>query len=177
MKKSILAVVGLCVAITVGACGPPGTTLPATTAPAATTPSTSTPSPPVSTTPAPTSFAALSLPEPIISGNSVEICLNSRYSEHRLTGTAGNQQIANVLWAAGKAPFDGVKRDIVVTTPEGQFEYNSASGALIRRSDRKVSGGAFVIDCESELPFDTGVAYMTAITASVGDFEASLPCR
>jgi hypothetical protein len=33
------------------------------------------------------------LPEPIIAGNSVELCLYSRYSEHSLSGTASNPQL------------------------------------------------------------------------------------
>ena len=42
---------------------------------------------------------------PIVTGNSPEICLNSRLSYHSgLGGTATDQQIANVLWAAGSEP-------------------------------------------------------------------------
>ena len=107
------------------------------------------------------------LPEPIVTGNSVEICLNSRYSEHSLTGTANNQQMANILWAAGKAPVTGTYRDIYVTTPTGEYTYDPGTHSLSRHSDQKVNDRAFVINGDSNLTFDTGVAYQLAILSSV----------
>jgi hypothetical protein len=106
-------------------------------------PSTETPVPPPST-PAPVSnqsappaSAQNRLPEPIITGNSVEICMNSRYSEHSLTGTASNQQIANVLWAAGKAPVTGTYRNIYVATPTGEYSYAPDTHSLSNIQTRK----------------------------------------
>ena len=113
------------------------------------------------------------LPEPIITSNSVELCLNSRYSEHSLTGTASNQQMANILWAAGKAPVTGSYRDIYVATPTGEYSYNPGTHSLSRHSDQRVTGGAFVINCESDLAFDTGVAYMLATLSSVSLWRSS----
>ena len=63
------------------------------------------------------SVGAGALPEPIVTGHSVEICLNSRDSEGGLNpGTATDQQISNILWAAGRAPLIGSSRNISVAT-------------------------------------------------------------
>ena len=118
------------------------------------------------------------LPEPIVAGNSVELCLNSRYSEHGLTGTANNQQMANILWAAGKAPVTGTYRNIYVATPTEEYSYDPGTHSLSPYSDQSVTdyrnffsrvpdSSAFVINCDSNLPFDTGVAYQMAILSSV----------
>ena len=126
------------------------------------------------------------LPEPIIAGNSVELCLNSRYSEHSLTGTANNQQIANVLWAAGKAPVAGKYRNIYVATPTGEYSYDPGTHSLSRHSDQSVTdyknyfsrladSSAFVINGDSNLIFDTGVAYQLAILSSVSLDKSSEP--
>jgi hypothetical protein len=146
--------------------------------PAAETPITSQPSPatiPNKTVP-PTS-AQNRLPEPIITSNSVELCLNSRYSSHSLTGTASNQQMANILWAAGKAPVTGTHRNLYIATPTGEYLYEPGTHSLSRHSDQKVTDyknnfaqvdeRAFVINGDSNLVFDTGVAYQLAILSSV----------
>ena len=70
------------------------------------------------------------LPPPIVTGNSVEICLNSRYSIHSLSGTATDQQISNIVWAAGKAPFTGSYRNIYVLTPAGTYLYDPVGHSL-----------------------------------------------
>jgi hypothetical protein len=126
------------------------------------------------------------LPEPIVAGNSVELCLNSRYSEHGLTGTANNQQMANILWAAGKAPVTGTYRNIYVATPTGEYSYDAGTHTLSPYSDRSVTdyrnffsrvpgSSAFVINGDSNLTFDTGVAYQLAILSSVSLGNGSEP--
>jgi len=125
------------------------------------------------------------LPEPIIANNSVEICLNSRYSEHGLTGVASNQQMSNILWAAGKAPVTGTYRNIYIATPKGEYSYDPGTHSLNQYSDQKVTDynniftsmndRAFVINCDSNLPFDTGVAYQLAILSSVSLGKSSEP--
>ena len=118
------------------------------------------------------------LPEPIVTGNSVELCLNSRYSEHSLTGTANNQQMANILWAAGKAPVTGTYRNIYVATPTREYSYDPGTHSLSPHSDQSVTdyknyfsgladSSAFVINGDSNLAFDNGVAYQLAILSSV----------
>jgi hypothetical protein len=107
------------------------------------------------------------LPSPIITENSVEVCLNSRYSQHSLRGTANTQQISNIVWAAGKAPFTGTHRDIYLLTPSATYLYDPNSHSLTWHSDQARDDGAFAIRYESELDFDTGVSFMPALLASV----------
>jgi hypothetical protein len=114
-----------------------------------------------------------SLPEPIFTGKSVELCLNSRYSDHNLSGTASDQQLANVLWAAGRAPVTGAYRDIYVSTPTATYLYDPSNHSLSRYSNDIVDRGAFVINYERELAFDAGVSYMPALLASVSLWEST----
>ncbi len=107
------------------------------------------------------------LPPPIVTGNSVEICLNSRYSQHSLGGTANAQQISNVLWAAGKAPVTGTYRDIYLATPAGTYLYDPNSHSLSWHSDDATDDGAFAIIYDSTLDFDSGVSFMPALLESV----------
>ena len=110
---------------------------------------------------------AAPLPSPIVTENSVEICLNSRYSQHSLGGTATDQQISNIVWAAARAPFTGTHRDIYVATPTATYLYDPIGHSLTWHSGEAVSGGAFAIRYERELDFDAGVSFMPALLASV----------
>jgi len=119
-----------------------------------------------------TAFEAMStdtgpLPPPIVTGNSVETCLNSRYSQHSLSGTASDNQISNVIWAAGQAPFTGTQRDIYLATEAATYLYDSNSHSLSFDSNDVRDDGAFVIIYESALDFDMGVSFMPALLASV----------
>jgi hypothetical protein len=129
------------------------------------TPSTPTPTGPATT--ATGAGATIPLPEPIQTGQSVETCLNSRYSYHNPTGNATEQQLSNVLWAAGKVPITGAFRDIYAATPDGTYLYNPETNSLSRYSNDKADRGAFVLSFERELDFDAGLSYMPAILASV----------
>src|SRR4030042_1886763 len=112
--------------------------------------------------------AAGDLPAPIVTKNSVEICLNSRYSQHSLSKTpATAQQISNILWAAGRAPVAGAYRNIHLATPTGTYLYDPVSHSLSRRSNEVVSDGGFAIIYDTELEFDAGVMFMPAMLASV----------
>ncbi len=113
------------------------------------------------------SIDADNLPLLIITGNSVETCLNSRYSQHSLSGTVSIQQISNIVWAAGSAPFTGTHRDIYVLTPSATYLYDPNSHSLTWHSNQARDDGAFAIRYESELDFDTGVSFMPALLASV----------
>jgi len=141
-----------------------------------------TPSAPAPYEPAPTPSppttgeeTGTSLPQPIVTGQSVEICLNSRYSEHNPVGTVSKQQLSNVLWAAGKAPVTGSFRNIYVATPDGTYLYNPNSSSLSLYSEDTADRGAFVMSFERELAFDAGVSYMPAILASVSMWSDSGP--
>jgi len=107
------------------------------------------------------------LPSPIITENSVEVCLNSRYSEHSLRGTANVQQISNILWAAGSVPFTGTHRNIYVATPTATYLYDPNVHSLSWYSNVVRDDGAFAVIYESQLDFDTGVSFMPALLASV----------
>lgn len=152
MKKALLTSVIVVVTILFSSCIKPSA--PGSTEPAA-TPS------------APGTESKISLPRPIPTGKSVETCLNSRYSEHNPTGTASDQQLSNILWAAGKAPLTGAFRNIYVATPSATYSYEPSHNSLNWYSNDVADRGAFVINYEKELNFDAGLSYMPAILASV----------
>src|SRR4030042_5526382 len=108
------------------------------------------------------------LPPPIVTNNSVEICLNSRYSQHSLNrNAAGTQQLSNILWAAGKAPITGTYRNIFLVAQNGTYLYDPNSHSLTWHSGEVSNDGSFQIRYESELDFDTGVSFMPALLAAV----------
>jgi len=109
-----------------------------------------------------------SLPAPIVTKNSVETCLNSRYSQHSLSKTpATAQQISNILWAAGRAPVAGTYRNIYVATPSGTYLYSPAGHSLSLHTNDVTPDGGFAIIYDTELEFDAGVFFMPALLASV----------
>lgn len=104
---------------------------------------------------------------PIVTGNSTEICLNSRVSRHTgLVGTATDQQISNVLWAAGRAPVTGSYRTIYLKTHNARYIYHPEDHSLEYYSADTVSN-AFRINYDRERDFDAGVSDMFALLASV----------
>ena len=152
MKKALLGSVPVIIVILLSGCltlSAPG-------------PTTSAPTPSI-----PGAESKISLPEPIFTGKSVELCLNSRYSEHNPTGNASDQQLSNVLWAAGKSPVTGAFRDIYVATPSATYLYDPSHNSLNWYSNDVADRGAFVLSYERELAFDAGLSYMPAILASV----------
>ncbi len=109
-----------------------------------------------------------SLPPPLVTENSLEICLNSRYSQHTLNrATASAQQMSNILWAAARVPVTGTYRNIFVATPTGTYLYDPTAHSISWHSNEVVSEGAFAIIYETERDFDTGVSFMPAMLASV----------
>ena len=104
---------------------------------------------------------------PIVTGRSTEICLNSRVARHSsLGGTATDQQIANVLWAAGRAPVTGSYRTIYLKTHNGTYIYHPEDHSLEFYSSGTVTN-AFRIDYDRERDFDAGVSYTFALLGSV----------
>jgi nitroreductase len=115
------------------------------------------------------------LPPPIDPGRSLEICLNSRTSHHgTLGGRVTDQQMANVLWAAGRAPVTGSSRVIRVATPDGTFVYRPEDHALVPESSQ-ATGSAFRITYDRERDFDAGVSYTFALTAATAQWSATGP--
>jgi len=161
MKKALLVSVPIIVVILLVGCVAPSTPSPT--------------EPPAPSTPGVESKN--SLLEPIFTDKSVELCLNSRYSEHNPTGTASDQQLSNILWAAGKPPVTGAFRDIYVATSNATYLYDPSHNSLSWYSKDIADRGAFVINYERELAFDAGLSYMPAILASVslwGSTESSV---
>jgi hypothetical protein len=108
------------------------------------------------------------LPAPIVTRNSVETCLNSRYSQHSLSKTAASaQQISNILWAAGRAPVVGAYRNIYVATPAGTYWYDPTGHSLTWHANEVVTDGACGIIYDTQLEFDAGVMFMPALLAGV----------
>ena len=100
------------------------------------------------------------LPAPIVTGKSVELCLNSRVSKHFvLGGTATTEQMSNILWAAGRAPVTGSYRTIYLKTAAGTSIYQPQDHALEAYSTEKVVN-AMRINYDRERDFDAGVSYM-----------------
>ena len=113
------------------------------------------------------------LPPPMITGNSTELCFNSRASQHSgLSGTATPQQMANILWAAGRAPFVGSHRHIRVATPDATYTYDPATHELTYYSSATTSN-ALRITYDRELDFDAGISYMPALLASVSLWDGT----
>jgi hypothetical protein len=158
MKKALLVPMMVIVTILFGGCVTPSAPGPAEPAPTPSTPGTE---------------SKISLPEPILTKKSVEICLNSRYSYHNPTGTASDQQLSNVLWAAGKVPVTGAFRKIYVATPTATYLYDPGTNSLSWYSNDVADRGAFVLSFERELDFDAGLSYMPAILASVSQWGTS----
>jgi hypothetical protein len=104
---------------------------------------------------------------PIVTGHSTEICSNSRVCRHSgLGGTATEQQISNVLWAAGKAPVTGSYRTIYFKDHTGTYIYHPEDHSLEYYSSGTVTN-AFRINYDRERDFDAGVSYVFALWASV----------
>jgi hypothetical protein len=112
--------------------------------------------------------SGVSLPDPTHTGNSVELCLNSRVSYHEeWRGKAPDEWPAQVLWAAGRAPVTGSYRDIYVTLPHGSYLYDPAAHSLTNRKSGRSGDAAFLLSFDRDLDFDAGAAYMFATLASV----------
>ncbi|MBP7147942.1 MAG: nitroreductase family protein, partial [Acidobacteria bacterium] len=104
---------------------------------------------------------------PITTNKSPEICLNSRLSYHSgLGGTATDQQISNVLWAAGKAPVSGAFRTIYLKTANATYVYHPEDHSLEFYSTQTVAN-AMRLDYDRELDFDMGVSCIFALMESV----------
>ena len=111
--------------------------------------------------------------QPVTTGKSVETCLNSRVARHAvLGGTATQQQISNVLWAAGRAPVTGNLRTIYAKTAAGTYVYDPLQHALQAHSGETVPN-ALRINYDRERDFDAGVSYMCALLASVSLWDGT----
>lgn len=115
------------------------------------------------------------LPQPAITGNSVELSLNSRVSYHEgYKGRTSDEWLSNVLWAAGRSPTTGAYRNIFVTLPDGKYQYDALNHSLSNRTSGSSGKAAFVLDYDRERDFDAGVSYMFALLGSVSMWNVSV---
>jgi len=101
-----------------------------------------------------TNQATVALPDVIDNGNSVEICLNSRYSFHGgYTKNTSNQIIANILRATAAAPLMATDRIIYAALPDNLYSYKYENGMHLvevhESGDKRT---------ESNTAFEVGVA-------------------
>jgi MYXO-CTERM domain-containing protein len=117
------------------------------------------------------SAPSLSGAVPIIHDFSVEAVLNSRLSYHSVGDDLLPEEVlANVLWAAGKAPVVGNTRRIFVATSEGVFEYDRAAHAVsLHKEGNQMSEPniAFELAIAGDSALDAGAALQYAHLASI----------
>lgn len=125
------------------------------------------------------------LPQIAMNGNSVEICINSRYSFHSgYSATVDSQVMANALWAAASAPLIASQRTIYAATADGVYTYSCADGE--HRLETHVTGNklsersaAFEIGIATDpqgATEDAGVALHWAHLASVAFWTTAVNC-
>ncbi len=102
---------------------------------------------------------------------SSEIVLNSRISYHDgYGGTLSEQILANILWAAARAPLIGSSRIIYVALPDNIYTYDPDQHELLYyKSGNHLSEGglAFEVGIAGELVEDAGTALHYAHLAAI----------
>jgi hypothetical protein len=102
------------------------------------------------------------LPNPQINTYSSEIVLNSRRSYHGgYSGVLSDQILANVLWAADKAPVIGTNRIIYAALPDNVYRYDPVLHDIILHvagNHMSEANCAFEVGVASDLAEDAGAA-------------------
>jgi MYXO-CTERM domain-containing protein len=108
---------------------------------------------------------------PVVHDFSVEAVLNTRLSYHSVgDAQLPDEVLANVLWAAGKAPMVGSTRRIFAATAEGVFEYDPATHSVsLHQEGNQMSEPdiAFELAVAGDSALDAGAALQYAHLASV----------
>lgn len=111
------------------------------------------------------------LPDPQINTFSSEIVLNSRRSYHGgYSGALSDQILANILWAAAKAPVIGTNRIIYAALPDNVYQYDPvAHDIILHRAGNHMSEAncAFEVGVAGDLAEDAGAALHYAHLASL----------
>jgi len=104
---------------------------------------------------------SFALPAPQVNTYSSEICMNSRRCYHSgYSGTLSDQILANVLWAASRAPALGASRTIYVARSDNVYRYDPAlHDIIVHRTGNWMS--------ETSLAFEVGVVSDTSEEAGV----------
>jgi hypothetical protein len=111
------------------------------------------------------------LPPPQVNTLSSEIALNTRRSYHSgYSGALSDQILANLLWAASKAPITGANRIIYVARPDNVYRYDENQHDIIFHAagnQMSEANCAFEIGVASDLAEDAGTALHYAHLAAI----------
>jgi hypothetical protein len=121
------------------------------------------------------------LPDPLppvqVNPFSSEIVLNSRYSVHGgYSGALPLQVVANILWAAGKAPMTGSSRKIYAALPDNVYVYDENQHALVlhkKGNHLSESNLALEVGVSGELDEDAGACLHYAQLAALSFWTSS----
>jgi hypothetical protein len=83
--------------------------------------------------------------------------------------------LANILWAASKAPMLGSYRRLYAYTRDGAYWYDPNTHGLTFHSTEVTREGAFSLGYEAELVFDAGLSYMFALLEAVSLSNSDQP--
>ena len=111
------------------------------------------------------------LPPPQVNTYSSEIVLNSRRSYHSgYTSSLSDQILANVLWAASRAPLIGANRIIYVARTDNVYRYDPSVHDIILHlsgNHKSESSAAFEIGIASDIAEDAGTAIQYALLGAI----------
>ncbi len=111
------------------------------------------------------------LPTPQQNNFSSEIVLNSRRSYHGgYTSSLSDQILANVLWAASRAPLIGSNRIIYVARTDNVYRYDPNLHDIVLHTSgnhKSESNAAFEVGIASDLAEDAGTSIQFAQIASI----------
>jgi hypothetical protein len=111
------------------------------------------------------------LPPPVVNPRSTEICMNSRISYHGgWNGTATDQMLADVLYAASRTPVTGSPLVIYAATPQNVYIYDPANHALVLHkvgNQRSDNTAAFEVGIAAQNNVDAGAAMHLAQLESI----------
>lgn len=111
------------------------------------------------------------LPPVQVNTFSSEIVMNSRRSYHGgYSNNLSDQILANVLWAASRAPMIGSSRTIYVATNDNVYYYDPVLHDIILHlagNHKSEANAAFEVGVASDLAEDAGIALHYALLASI----------
>ncbi len=122
------------------------------------------------------------LPPVQINTFSSEIVLNSRRSYHSgYTSTLSDQILANVLWAASRAPMIGSNRIIYVARTDNVYYYDPVLHDIILHlsgNHKSEANAAFEVGIASDIAEDAGTAIQYALLAAISFWtnNSNQPC-
>ncbi len=111
------------------------------------------------------------LPPPQINTFSSEIVMNSRLSYHSgYTSSLSDQILANILWAASRAPLVGTNRIIYVARADNVYRYDPNLHDIIVHlsgNHKSESNAAFEVGIASDIAEDAGTSIQYALLAAI----------